>query len=170
MARLKEKLTRNNVSGIVIDEVRVKQPLIPVEIKNLHIEIQAQKTAIEVANETKKVEIIKTQAEREKSLITALRNKEVALMQAEERRQVENVELARLEDIAKSELKRSKDRADMDATILEINAHAQAHANLLIHTPTFLRLHEIAAWGNSTKTIVYSDNEPLSFPLSALNL
>ena len=170
MARLEDKLKRSNVTGLIIEEVRVTQPLIPEEIKKLHIEIQSQKTATLVANETRQVERIKAETEREKAMIVAQQHKEVALMQADERREVENVELSRLDDIATSEIKRSKYRAEAEAEIIALNARAQALANDLIHQPTFLRLNEIWAWGNNTKTIVYSDQEPLSFPLSAVGL
>lgn len=171
MARLKDKLARSNVTGLVIDEVRVKQPIIPEEIKNLHIEIQSKKTAILVANETKKVDLIQTETEREKAKIKSMQLKEVALMQAEQNREVQGVELRRLEDIALSEIKRAKERAEADATIVELQAKAQSTANQYILTPSVLRLHEIEAWGNSTKVIVYRDAEQqLGFPLSAVGL
>ena len=167
MKRLLDGLSKRNVSGLVIDDVRVKQPLIPEQIKKLHIDREAQRTAIMVANETRQVELIKTQTEREKAMIASQQAKEVAKMVAEQRREVENIELRRLEDISKSEINRAHEKASADAIITKMQAEAQSAANALIHTASYVRLAEVAAWGNATKTIVYSKEEPLSFPLSA---
>lgn len=166
MKRLEDGLIKRNVTGLIIDDVRVKQPIIPEEIKKLHISRESQRNAMLVANETRQVELIKAQTDREKAMIVSQQVKEVAVMEAEQRRQVENIELRRLEDIAKSEIMRAKEKATADAIITKLHAEAQAQANDLIHTASFMRLAEVAAWGNATKTIVYSKEEPLSFPLS----
>ena len=151
-------------------QVRVQQPVIPKAIQDLYIDIQAQKTAILVANETRKVEKMKAETESDTALIAAKRDTEVALMQAEQRRKVGAVESRRLEEIASSENKRAKDRAQAEADIVDMQAKAQSKANELIHTPTFVRLHEISAWGNSTKIVYSSEKEGARFPLSAVAL
>lgn len=91
--------------------------------------------------------------------------KKVALIQAEQRRQVE---LRMLEDVAASEIGRLVNMSNANASMTLKQANATAAANRMLLTTEYLRLQEIHAWQRATKTIVYSDAEPLSFPLSPI--
>ena len=151
-----------------IEAVRVKQPSIPIEIQQKHVEREKERTATAVANQTRLVVLTNAETKREEAKIRALLQKDVALIEAEERREVQQVTLRMLEDVAASELGRAINASNTNASIILERARATAAANKMLYTPEFLRLEEFEAWKRSTKTVVYSGNEPLSFPLSTM--
>lgn len=166
--RLNETLVERNVTGLLVEAVRVKQPRIPTEIQNNYVEREKERTAIAVANQTRLVRLTEAGTAKEEAKVNAQREKEVALIQAEQRRAVQQVELRILEDIAASEIGRLVNMSNANASMTLKQAEATASANRLIFSPEYLRLQEIHSWKQATKTIVYSDSEPLSFPLSPL--
>lgn len=166
--RLVESLTQRHVKGLLIEAVRVKQPRIPESIQHKHLEREKERAAIAVANQSRIVRMIEAETEKEEAKIKALLKKEVALIEAEQHRAVQQVELRMLEDVAASEIGRLLNLSEANASVTMQAANATAGANRLVLSPEFLRLEEINSWKHSTKTVVYSAAEPLSFPLSPL--
>lgn len=167
-SRLNETLIERNVTGLLIEAVRVKQPRIPTDIQDKYVEREKERTAIAVANQTRLVRLTEAETAKEEAKVRAQLEKEVALIQAEQRRAVQQVELRMLEDVAASEIGRLVNMSNANASMTLNQANATAAANRLIFSPEYLRLQEIHSWREATKTIVYSDSEPLSFPLSTL--
>lgn len=99
--------------GIEIISIRVTKPKIPANLMQNYEQIEAQKTALQIARQTQKVTEQKAEAERSASKIKAMANQEIE--QIENERNVQKKESQkRMEDIENS-IYTEKERSRADA-------------------------------------------------------
>lgn len=144
--------------GIRIVAIRVTKPRIPEAIRRNYEQIEAERTQLQIAEQSQK--LVEKQAETE-------RKREV--IEAEKAAQVERILLERhlaearnQQEVQKmqNEMHLAKQNAQADAKMYA--AQREAESNRMLLTPEFLKLEAMRAIGNTTK-VYFGDHLPKLF-------
>lgn len=141
--------------GIRIIAIRVTKPSIPDKIRANYEAIEAERTKLQVAEQTQRLVERQAETERKRALIEAQKLADVeAVALQRELKQKENEQ--KREAIA-NEMLTARARADADAALYR--ATQEAEANRVLLTPELLQLEAVRAIANNTK-IFWGDALP----------
>lgn len=149
--------------GLKIIAIRVTKPRIPMDILRNYEKIEAEKTALKVAEQTEKLIEKKAETERKKAIIEADKEAMVAAIHLN-RTLAAKMNEQRIDQI-ENDMRLAKVRAEADAELYR--ALKEAEANRMRLTPELLHLETVRALANNTK-IYFGDSIPNIFVSSEL--
>ena len=158
---LKETLQRDIdifAPGLKIIAIRVTKPRIPREILYNYEKIEAEKTALKVAEQTQKLVEKQADTERKKAIIEADKEARVAAIHLNRTLAAKMNE----QKIAEIENKMRLARVQVEADAELYRSQKEAEANALRLTPELLHLETVRALANNTK-IYFGESIPNIF-------
>lgn len=158
---LKDTLQRDIdvfAAGLMIIAIRVTKPRIPLDILRNYEKIEAEKTALKVAEQTQKLVEKKAETDRKKAIIEADKEAMVAAIHLNQTLAAKRNEqrIAQIEN----DMRLAKIHAEADAELYR--AMKEAEANRVRLTPELLHLETVRALANNTK-IYFGDSIPKLF-------
>jgi len=133
--------------GIRIIAIRVTKPTIPTQIRANYEQIEAERTKLQVAEQTQKLVERQAETERKRALIEAQKVADVEAVKLE--RELKNKQNEQMLERIANEMLTARAHADADAAFYR--ASKEAEANKLRLTPELLQLEAVRALANNTK-------------------